>query len=204
MSLPREPLWGSTGGNGHTSPSVALTRQTAPCGCSQGIAKPGIQQSGISPSPSISQQLLLPAPCPASPAFPRCRGTLLYTLVNTSRANTLSHQPSSNSPGHGPTLPWGCSGLAQPHSPSTPGRDTPWTCSRARVHHHPRLDPELLPQPWSSPLCFPSPPASPGCVCLQVMCTCAQTQRGRDTGNTQAQPLMQRTGPGEGEQGLAR
>lgn len=117
MSLPREPLWGSTGGNGHTSPSVALTRQTAPCGCSQGIAKPGIQQSGISPSPSISQQPQLPVPCPASPAFPRCRGTLLYTLVNTSRANTLSHQPSSHSPGMAPPCPGAAQGW---HSPTAP------------------------------------------------------------------------------------
>lgn len=130
---------------------------------------------------------------PSQPRIPKVQGQSQHPEPPT----------PSHSPGHGPTLPWGCSGLAQPHSPSTPGTDTPWTCSRTRVHHDPHLDPELLPQPWSSPLCFLSPPASPGCVCPQVMCRYAQTQRGRDTGNTQAQPLMQRTGPGEGKESRA-
>lgn len=135
-----------------------------------GMAKPRIQETGISPSSSISQQLLLPVPCPRSPAFPGCR--VLYTLVNTSKAepsptpSATNHPPTAPNPGHSPTLPWGCSGLvAQPHSPSTLGRDTPWTCSRPRVHQDPRLDPvQLLSSPSLGPshTCF-SP--SPGCVC---------------------------------------
>lgn len=138
-------------------------------GCSQGTAKPEIQETGISPSSSLSQQLLLPFPCPASPGSPRCRDTWLTPAE-------LQHpEPPSQSPGHGPTLPWGCSGvLAQPHSPSTPGRDTPGTCSSPRVCHDPgpralfshSPAPALVLPPLLSPR-----PGRPGCVCLQVICT---------------------------------